>query len=139
VSKLLDLTLKAARLVDELRNPDLSEWITAIDPVLEALGQPMIRRDSVDRITVGGSVVYITTSYSTLGCHQTDEMEVPISVIEAENPVRAAKTRYLAKQVWHARYALAKAHEKVLVSQQALDKAVAEMNAFKGGLPSKRA
>ena len=90
---LYDRTLAAESDVSTYRSANIDEWIAAIDPVLQAAGECAIGGDKVDDITVSAKTLAIRTSYSVRCCAQTNDMSLPISILEAENPIQAA-TRY---------------------------------------------
>ena len=88
---LLELTFDAAAKVDTYKNPDIEEWIAAIDPVLASLGKGCIGTDTVDSILADEKFVHILTSYTSMSCPDTNSVSIPMAIIEASNPVHAAK------------------------------------------------
>ena len=87
---LYELTLNAESQVEIYKNPDIDEWRVAIDPVLRAVGQPTVGQDTVESICLDRSELSITTSYSVRCCDQTNYIRLPLNILKAEDPVKAA-------------------------------------------------
>lgn len=99
MSKLLEIIQLAENAIDMYRHPNLDEFRAAVDPVLAALGQCTVDGDKVESISIGQDYVSITTSYSCRGCHNTNDSTIPMSIVEAADPVRAATERTLRKNL----------------------------------------
>ena len=104
---LYDRTLAAESDVSTYRSANIDEWIAAIDPVLKAAGECAIGSDKVDDITVSAKKLTIRTSYSVRCCAQTNDMSLPISILEADNPIQAATRYRLGKELAEAKARLA--------------------------------
>jgi len=110
---LYELTREAADQVAKYRYPDIGEWINRIDDVLRALGEPRICSDTVVAIEIGDNEVLIDTSYFVRGCYSSNSMYVPISVIIADDPIKAAEIYSLQEQRGVAARCLQKANDEV--------------------------
>ena len=87
---LYEMTLDARQKVDTYRHADIDDWVKAIDPVLQALGKAPIWRDRVDDISINSKSVTIRTSYTVRGCADSDTVNVPLAVLNADDPVKEA-------------------------------------------------
>ena len=90
-----------------LRRPNVDEWIAAIDPVLLSAGECCIGNDRIDDITLGENELRITTSYSVRGCVQTNDLRLPVYILKADEPVRAAYRYRINKELGEAKRELA--------------------------------
>lgn len=99
--------------VGHLRHPNLDAFRVAVDPVLAALGRCGVGGDHVESIYVDDDHVNIMTSYSCRGCSNTNDMTIPMEIIEAENPVRAATELTLRKKLKSAVADLAAAKARI--------------------------
>ena len=111
---LLNLTFEAAKEVSTYRSPDLSAWRAAIDPVLIAAGLTTIGSDCVEDIEIGEDTLYIRTSYSVRCCAQTNDIRIPVFILETNNPVQAATLYRLGNELKDARSRLASAQRNVV-------------------------
>jgi hypothetical protein len=87
---LYELTVAAEAEFSTYRHADIDDWIEAIDPVLEAYGESMMGSDKVEDITLTDDSLNIRTSYSVRCCSQSNEISIPVSILKADDPVRAA-------------------------------------------------
>ncbi|HET8685551.1 MAG TPA: hypothetical protein VFM18_02665 [Methanosarcina sp.] len=89
---LYELTLKAANDLSIYKNPDISEWIAAINPILIAMGHNEITEyDTVTEIDVYSSFVSIRVEGIGKLYGNADFFEIPLSVLKAANPIKEAK------------------------------------------------
>jgi Xaa-Pro aminopeptidase len=89
-SPLRDLIVKTAHDVDEFKRPDTDAFKAAINPILEALGRGNLNHESVESIFFGKQL-NISTRWSARGCSDTSHYEIPLEIIDAPDPVAAAK------------------------------------------------
>lgn len=128
---LYDLTLDAEAKVATYRSVNIDEWIEAIDPILKAAGQCTIDRDKVDDITMSSSSLKIQTSYSVRCCAQTNDISIPMSILTADDPIRAATLYRLYNELTEAKqrmsaaqYELTKYTEKVALLEAEISSTV---------------
>ena len=128
---LYDLTLDAEAKVATYRSVNIDEWIEAIDPILKAAGQCTIDRDKVDDITMSSSSLKIQTSYSVRCCAQTNDISIPMSILTADDPIRAATLYRLYNELTEAKqrmsaaqYELSKYTEKVALLEAEISSTV---------------
>lgn len=95
MTKLYEIIRNAAHAVGEYRNPDLTEFRAAIDPVLKALGESTIGADKVESIDIYDEYIKIESSYVCRGCGNTCDHTIPMVIVEAVDPIRAATERTL--------------------------------------------
>jgi hypothetical protein len=92
---LFDTTIEAAKLVESFRNPNINHWIELINPVLEAAGVAVIRRDEIiDDIYVSkaGGDLAITTEFTDINQNSfTKQIRIPVRIIEGDDPISLAK------------------------------------------------
>lgn len=124
---LYELTLSAEEAVTTYRHPDIRDWIEAIDPVLAATGEPGIGRDSVDSVNVSDGVLTITTSYSVMNCPDSSTCSLPVTILQAADPIQAAKRYKLEEAVVRAKSDLGDAQRLVASRAANLEKLEAEL------------
>ena len=59
-----------------------------ITSVLEAMG---LGRNGVESVIINQNIVYICYGWSCRGSFSTDDIELPLSIFEADDPIQAAK------------------------------------------------
>lgn len=123
---LYDLTVVAEHRVSTYKNPNISEWIAAIDPVLSAAGQPCICTDTVEDITIGETTLWIKTSYSVRGCADTNSIEIPLDIITASDPVHAARLFKVTNDIERFTNAIKSSEEAIKSDTAKLQKFLAE-------------
>jgi hypothetical protein len=67
------------------------EFAIELDKILEALGESQIGHDRITRTYEDGDEFVIDTAYELRCCAMTGEHRIPLSVMNAEDPIAAAK------------------------------------------------
>lgn len=93
------------------RSPDLDEVRQRLNEVLEAAGLGTTSNDRIESIAEfrEDDSFVIHTAWTARGCSQTSEYRLPASIVDAADPLEAAKSWKHDKEVAEARAALAKA------------------------------
>lgn len=81
---------EAVSKVDAYKHPDLSEFKEVMTPIFEALDIGVGALDEIDDMFYNQDLT-IYTKYYCRGCECDDQFTIPMEVIEAEDPVKAAK------------------------------------------------
>lgn len=97
---LAEMVSDAVNTYNTYRSPVLSEFVAAIDPVLDALGESTIGNDSVNYLSSGTYGLNLRTTSYCRGC-QIDHAyeEIPWEIINAPDPVLTAKRYALSKMI----------------------------------------
>lgn len=122
-----DTTTKTLRqLLDEAsssisiyKNPNIDEAQERLNEVLEAAGLGSTGRDhiaAIDECIGMGGYFEIRTEWSARCCAQTSEYRLPTSIVDAQDPVQAARS-------WKHTKALREAEAEVKRCMDALDRA----------------
>ena len=118
---LIELSEDAESKIAMYRYPDLSEWVSAIDPILEAAGECSIGRDHIESIYLSKTGLNISTSFSSRCCEMSNTMFIPMAILTAENPIRFAKLRKLEGKIRSSEYALEQAKDSIIRHENALE------------------
>lgn len=86
------------------RDPDLTTFENAINPILIALGEGSTEHEKITSITTGkdlsGKEVFrISTEYTVRSCRQTEDYTIPASIIDSAAPRLAAEVYALEKKL----------------------------------------
>ena len=130
MTKLIDLIEEAASRIDTYKHPNLDAFRAAVDPILSALGECTVGGDRVESVGIDRSYVYITTWQSCRGCSNTNDLTIPIAIIEAEDPVRAATEHTLRAKLTKAVEELNYARSRVPVLEELSQKAALDLATF---------
>ena len=130
---LLALTQTAAAAVDTFRHPNIEDWRLAIDPVLEAAGEPGVGQDKVDSMVLSESELHIETSYVLRGCECSNRITLPLSILEASDPLRAAKQFRLQGAIADAKCDIKAAQDTLTLKTQTLEALEADLRSL--GMP----
>ena len=92
---LYDETIAASQLIETYRNPDVSQWISLINPVLEAAGSSIIGGDEIVvdiYVSKAGGDLAIATEFTDINqnvfCRHA---RIPVTIIEGDEPIKLAK------------------------------------------------
>lgn len=121
---LYELTQEAINQFDTYRYPNLSVWVEKIDEVLSALHESTIGGDKIENLYLSDDTLQIGTAYSVRSCVCSNDMFVPMSVLQAEDPVKEANRYYLAREY-------EKAQSMVRSAQADLSRAEQNLNNIK--------
>lgn len=86
------------------------EFGIELDKILEALGEGQIGNDVITYTYEDGDEFVVETAYSLRGCAMTGEHRIPLSVMNADDPIAAAK-QLVADKEEAERQAAARAEE----------------------------
>lgn len=73
------------------RHPNTEEAEKLLSDILKAAGLGSLEHEHVDDISIYGGSVHIETSWSARGCGQNSSYSFPVSLLDAEDPLKAAK------------------------------------------------
>ena len=90
-SSLKEIIHDAINQVDTYKHPDLEIFRKRINAISEAAQLGSTGGDTITRITWSKDQLSIDTEYYCRNCHQTNEINIPNSILNASNPVLAAK------------------------------------------------
>ena len=131
---LYDETIVASQLVETYRDPDVSQWITMIDPVLEAAGECIIGVHGIESISLTTAGVHITTSFSSRSCPMSSEMYLPRRILEAADPIKAANVYRVNNRILEVEDELAYARDRIIRYEAKLAELIVELNSFENSL-----
>lgn len=127
---LIEMTEKSIRDFHVFREPDIGEWVAAIDTILEAAGESTIGEDSLESISLTEAGVHIVASFVSRGCSMSSEMYLPRRVLESEDPIKAANIYRLTNKIREVKNELSFARDKTVRNEDKLAKLVAELGAI---------
>jgi hypothetical protein len=91
MSALRDLLEKAERDINTFKHPNVDEAQLWLHNILVAAGLPGINLDSLDHLYIGDEDVCVTTSWSVRSCADSDTYRFPTFIIDAADPIKAAR------------------------------------------------
>lgn len=100
---LLHQIQQAAKDLEMYKSPDLGDLQDKLNDLLSEADIGCIAGDRLDSIDVYDDEIYIQTSYSVRGCHDTNSYTLPTFIVEAEDPFRTAKLYGWDKRINHAK------------------------------------
>lgn len=107
---LRDLIEQAAADIAHYKRPNVDEAKERLSELLKAAGMGGIgQSDRIESISEDDGMLDISTSFVVRGCESGDNFELPSSVIDAEDPIKAATEWGLALRIEEAENAVAKA------------------------------
>lgn len=98
MTSIAETSSKISSLKSELRW-HYSQLSTELDKILEILDRPKINRDAITYIVDDGEAytfdagpeLIVETSYSLRGCNMNGEHRIPMSIMNADDPLEAAR------------------------------------------------
>ena len=125
MSTLRELINEATEAIDTYKHPDVDEVQGKLHDILQAAELGGINRDHMTGLDIYGDHLHIRTEWSARGCAQSSDYRIPMSIIDAEDPIKAAKLYGINKKLTEAKNELAYARSSV----ERGEKRVAELNA----------
>lgn len=89
------------------KHPDTEEFRKAIDPILKAGGLTTIGNDCIESVDTRNGMLYITTSWSCRGCSNSSDIRLPLHLLDATDPIKAATIWGLKGKIEGARQKMA--------------------------------
>jgi hypothetical protein len=126
---LRELLEKAEHDISTYKHPNITEVKQRLDELLLASGQGSIEHDTIEELTVDEDGVTIETSWFACGHRDTGTLFLPPSVIDAEDPIKAAKIFGLDEKIEKITRDLSDAESKVTMYSARLTKLNAEKEA----------
>lgn len=88
IRELIEATIEV---VSNYRYPNTSEFRTVINPILKAAGVgELLEGDRIDGLDIDEDALNISFSYSRMQCEMSGDRHLPLSVLDAEDPIAAA-------------------------------------------------
>lgn len=112
----------ATRLSARVPAPDVSEAKARIHEILVAAGKPGIEDQVLASIKVRGECIEVETHWGCRGSVQSEELLVPLAVVDADDPLLEAR-------LWGIRDRIAKAAALVREHRRELDEAERDLHA----------
>lgn len=106
-----------------LKNPDTAEAKDWLNEIIVAAGLGGIKNDSLTHIGFVGGSVNVRTEYSIRGCAQSADFELPVCIIDAEDPIKAATEWGLRNRAIKAQSEAHEARKILADKEEALSKA----------------
>lgn len=95
---LTEIIDNAINSVSIYRNPNLSEFVEAIQPILTAGHMGNLTNDKIEDICYTPEFLWIKTTYTVRQCEYDNEYRIPLEVINSPNPINAAELWYLTEE-----------------------------------------
>lgn len=127
---LQELIDKAINDIDEYRHPDVDDVQNRLHEILQAAKVGSINQDHLESLSIHNGMLYIRVTWTCRGCDQSADYEIPMAVIEAPDPVRAAAIWGSSNRLEEAKRNLRSAQASVERYAEALGKCQAEHDAL---------
>jgi hypothetical protein len=124
---LRDLIDEAIAQLERFRHPNVDQVQGRLNEILKAAGKGGITHDRIERLVFRPESLHIQTSYSVRSCEQTAEFEIPFSVLDADDPVAAARQWGRQDKIKEAEDAVKEARRALAVAEEELREILAEI------------
>jgi len=122
---LRELINEATEAIETYKHPDVDEVQGKLHDILTAAKIGGINRDHLTSLDIYSDYLHIRTEWSARGCAQSSDYRIPMSIIDAEDPIKAATIYGINKRLTEAKNNLSSARASV----ERNEKQVAELNA----------
>jgi hypothetical protein len=85
--------------IQTLRHPEVSEAEERLNEIIMAAKLGDISHDQLAYVRISNGKVNIRTEYSVRGCEQSDDYNFPETILDNEDPIRAATLWGLEKRL----------------------------------------
>ncbi len=126
---LMDCINDAIHQIDTYKHPNTDEFAERVEHIIRALG---IRGTLTDGIAYIGwydprKELHIRTEYSVRGCSMSDDIEIPTHILEAPDPVAAAKALCYERKLRKAKAQVAAAEHDLVQAKIKLDELLCQI------------
>lgn len=94
-----ELIEDASSQLSTYRSPDIDEAEEFLDQLLKTTGLGSVKYEHIESIDIYGDEVHVETTWSARGCPSNSSYQFPVSLLDAENPLKAAKIWGLKKKI----------------------------------------
>lgn len=113
MSTLRELIKEATEAIETYKHPDVSEVQGKLHDILQAAELGGINRDHLTDLDIYSDHLHIRTEWSSRGCSQSGDYRIPTSIIDAEDPIKAATIYGINKKITSAKNELSSARNTV--------------------------
>lgn len=124
---LREIVEEASYAIDTYKHPSIPEARNRLNDIVKAAGLGNLEYETIDGISFHKDTIEINTTYSTRGCLQSGEYIFPASILEAADPVAAAKRWGLQKKVDDAQEKVDEARRDLEGCEETLSEALDEL------------
>jgi hypothetical protein len=124
---LKELIEKASDDISTFKYPNIDECQSSLSKILTAAGYGSIVNDKIESLDIRKGILRIETTWYARGCSNSSDYDIPMSVIEAEDPIKAATIWGLTERINKAEHELANAQRSVIYAQETLTKLNSEL------------
>ena len=111
----------ACHQINTYKHPSIGEFKEKLSSILEAADIGGITHDCLESLDEDDDTIYIETTWSARGCNQSSSYQLPSFIIDAEDPLKAAKIWGLEKKIGETTHRLNAAKRDVESQQSQLE------------------
>lgn len=104
---LLDKIRDAEHQIVTYKHPNIDEVRKIFNDILDAMGGGGPGNDSITSLYIHDNCVTFNTEYWVRGCHCGNDYTIPMDILEAEDPIKAAKLYHIEKRIIECNQAIA--------------------------------
>lgn len=112
---------QAAMDVDTFKCPSIDEAQKVLHEIIRAMDKGGVQGDTITSIVITEDEVYINSEWYARGCHSTSNYSFPASILDAEDPVKAATIYGLEEHLKEAKTKLARAKAEVVHAEKQVE------------------
>lgn len=116
---------QAAADIDRFKHPDIDEAQQRLHELIKAAGLGGIDRDTISSLDIDSTTIRLTTEWSARGCMNSSDYELPVSILDATDPVQAAAVWGADRKIQEAQNKVKEAERNLGYAQEQLAKAQA--------------
>ena len=115
---LRELVDDAIHQIDLYKNPSIDEFEQRFSEILKAARLGSLEHEDIESLGEYGGNIHLTSSWSARGCHNTSDYKIPSAIIDAPDPVAAARR-------WGCEHRLDEARRREAMARSSLESASA--------------
>lgn len=124
---LREIVEEASSAIDTYKNPSISEARNRLNDIVKAAALGNLDYESIDGISFRKDTIEINTTYSIRSCPMSGEYVFPASILDAADPVAAARRWGLQKKVDDAQEKVDEARRDLEGCEKTLSEALDEL------------
>ena len=129
-TSLRKLLEEASEKLEIYKDPDVHDAKEKLSEILKSAGMGDISYDHLVSLHLYEDVLAINTEYSVRGCDDERYIEIPASIIDDEDPVKAAKIWSIKRKINGLELAISAAKKTIEYKNKELDETKKELAAL---------
>ena len=116
--------------IETCRTPDIDEAQALINSILQAANLGTTGKNRIERMRFRSGFLDVRSCYAGQRCDMSRDFHIPVAIIDADDPIKAASRWAVEKELKEARNDAKHAEERLHLARERLQRATNAMHAL---------